>query len=196
MLSSINPLDIAIDHFKTFREWPGGAWLRADLTVQISLPVIAVIGAVASGLTLTSDGVSLLVTSLSVFVGLLFNLLVLATALKVAEPSSLIYDAARQLSREILINVEFAIAVAFAAILLLLPASASIGADWISYELRETIWRVMSAICVGLVASFVLTLSMILRRMHVMLLQHYKESDGRPKEEALPDSFENGGDAS
>lgn len=181
MLSRINPFDIASDHVSTFRHFDDGSWAVGDLVVQFGIPLAVGVTAHIANVTFGMEGVSLLVTSLSVFVGLLFNLLVLATTLRIADRRSVIFSAAKQLSREVLVHTEFAICVAFFAILFLLPAAAQIPVEWMSDETKAVVCRWGSSAVAMLVTLFLLTLLMILRRMHTVLNQHFEESMKEPE---------------
>lgn len=176
MLNRINAFGIATDHANTLRDPDTRRFSIADVVLHLLIPAGAGICVAVLRMELTSDGVSLLVTALSVFVGLLFNLLVLATGLRIAEPTSYIYASSRQLSREILVNIEFAIAIAFLAIVCLLPATLAAPQTVLSEDNRQLLWRAMSGIATADVFSFVITLLMVLKRMHIVLMQHFDRS--------------------
>lgn len=174
-LDKINPFAIVVEHLGTLRDASDDRPRISlfDGVLHIGLPVVAGVVTFFFNARFTSDGVSLLITALSVFVGLLFNLLVLATSLRIADFANARHRAARRLNKEILVNIEFAICVAFLAIVILLPLTVtcaectSVGISRLGYS------SVATALVAAFVSAFILTLLMVLKRMHASVHEHF-----------------------
>ena len=82
MFGSINPLQIWKAHINTFRDYHNQSWLKLDLTFVFGAPLLAAVPATLVGIRFDRTVADIFVTSLSIFAGLLFNLLVLAHTLR------------------------------------------------------------------------------------------------------------------
>lgn len=184
---SLNPFLIGKDHFQTLvderttTDLGTPATSRPDQWFHAVVPLLAAAVTWWMGTTLTTSGAGLLITALSVFVGLLFNVLVLATSLKVANPNTVQHAVSRRLSRMVLTNVEFAICTAFLSIIVLLPLTLSCVTCASRGYGRAVYLQWVTPIVVALLASFVLTLLLVIRRMHAAAVVHFNALEDEEK---------------
>lgn len=165
MLAKINFLQIIRDHLLTLRQYQGDEKLsRGDIFLFFALPGFLAIGFYwGLGLSLDSDLVSILITSLSIFAALLFNLLILVYDIITRRKNSPQQPSKRvmQFLREIYANVSYSILVSVLAVVVLLGGLFKSLPDWVI--------SCINILSYYLVTHFVLTLLMILKRVHVLL---------------------------
>ena len=168
MFDKVNVSRIVIDHVATFRDYSKDRCRPTDFLLFFGIP------AANAGVLIYFYGnirpslIGIVATSLSIFAALLFNLLLL------------VYDAMgksgklngntdglrRRFLREVFSNISFAILVAISAIVSVLAVvivNACSAADY-----------VFSVLVYYLVTLFLLTLLMLLKRVHI-LLRHESE---------------------
>ena len=137
----------------------------ADITLFFGVPVVVAGIFVALDLLLTSTSAGTLITALSIFAGLLFNLLLLAHGmLRNAEGR---YRDEKALIQEIYSNISYAILVSLVSIMILLGTIFP-GPKWAA--------RLGSAIAYALMLNFLLTLFMVLRRVHILLAKEFNRA--------------------
>jgi uncharacterized membrane protein YbhN (UPF0104 family) len=138
-----------------------------DLFVSFGLPLIASSLAAYLGVRLNNNLINVLATSLSIFVALLFNLLLLVYDLlkKENEIGKTSTESAsplrRQVLKEVYANISFSILASILALLILLIASLGLSIPHLLGAL--------SFLVLFLVMVFILTLFMILKRIHNLL---------------------------
>ena len=162
-LDKVNVLRIVVDHIGTLRDYSTKKYRFSDFLLFFGVP-LAIAGAlVYSYGSLQPNLISIVATSLSIFAALLFNLLLLVY--DVTEKSKGYREHSNGLRQrflgEVFCNISFAILVAIGAIvsvLILVLANCSFLAA-----------RVLSFIIFYLVTLFLLTLLMLLKRVHVLL---------------------------
>lgn len=167
MFSKINLFKIISDHIKTFTDATSGKFIISDFLVFIGIPIIVSIIVSIRGLYISNELITLLVTSLSIFAALLFNLLLL------------IYDIVRKgndnktpseikwkLLKEIYSNISFCILLSINAVIFLLAASITTNGSWVD--------QMIDIVITFLVSMFMLALFMILKRVHVLLSNEIK----------------------
>jgi O-antigen/teichoic acid export membrane protein len=167
MLGRINVGRIVKDHLATLRNDVTGERMRSDYFVFFGLPLLVAFFLVfVLNLSLDQGAVGILVTSLSVFAALLFNLLLL------------IYDVVRKIERrrqglkerflsQIYSNISFAILVSIVSIIVLLVAYFDLDGSWFAPAASFFVYY--------LVTLFVLTLFMILKRVHILLKLEFED---------------------
>jgi hypothetical protein len=183
MFSKINVLGIVREHFRTLYNLRKNRISTSDLLLFVGVPIGTAVALVARGYTITTDGVNILLTSLSIFVGLLFNLLVLAHAMRGGErgPKRTPYE--RTLLREINTNLEFSILVSLLAICFLLVTVFAPGLGLTNAGNSHAQTAGAAKVVVGwlagitylLTTNFLLTLLMVLKRMHTLLYVEYED---------------------
>lgn len=142
----------------------------SDKFVFFVLPLlVAILGAF---LIVPSDKniLGVLITSLSIFAGLLFNLLVLV--MQIIEKKKGTTDFIK-LQKETYANIAYAILVALvASAILLIPYFIESEPPPPGQKVEIAIWgRIFWAIVYFLLLNFAVTMAMILRRMHAILLK-------------------------
>lgn len=181
MLSKISIRRLLVDHLDTLvdhrlREDTPGAVAprsRGDVLLFFCFPAAVGILVAVLGVRLADSVISATITAFSIFVGLLFNLLALTyevmrrTAEVNVNNRSRSVDRKKRALREVHANVSFAILVALSIVVLALPEYALSDGSIAS--------RVLTSALVALALNFVLTLLMILKRMHLLMdheIQH------------------------
>ena len=167
MFSKIDVRCIVSDHLATLQDAATGRRMKTDYFVFFGLPiVVAFCLAFVLNLSLNQGAVGILVTSLSIFAALLFNLLLL------------IYDVVRKVERgsqglketflsQIYSNISFAILVSIVSIIVLLVAY---------FDLNGSCFALATSFAVYyLVTLFILTLFMILKRVHILLSREFED---------------------
>jgi hypothetical protein len=171
VFSKINISQILKDHFKTLRNQETNRISGGDIFTFIALPIIvSLIILYVIGFILDKDASSILITSLSVFSALLFNLLLLIyDIVKREERVSNTKDSplTAKLLREIYSNISFSILISVICVSVLLITLLNIKAIWFN--------QIISFFVYYLVIQFLLTIFMVLKRVHVLLSQEIKE---------------------
>jgi hypothetical protein len=170
MFGKIDVRDILRDHFRTMVDYSTGRSSVADISLFLLLPVATAIGLDQAGVLIDGRAVSVLITAVSILGGLLFNVLVLihTVAARFVAPTGQ-RDGNRFLS-EIYSNIAYAILLCLVTLVpLALLAMAS--TPWLL--------RALSVAAVFLLVHLLLTLLMILKRLHALL----RLEIGRPRVE-------------
>lgn len=162
---------IIADHFKTLKNAESKKYRPLDFITFFFIPIA--VGAVTTyyyGLLLNAGIINVLLTSLSVFAALLFNLLLLVFGIvqrndqakkEEEKEESKITKIRFEFLKEIYANISFCILLTVITIAILLVAF--IGID--SERLKKT----LSFVTYSFTAIFLFTLLMILRRVHALL---------------------------
>jgi hypothetical protein len=166
LFDKIDISQIIKDHIDTLRDFANGKTSWWDLLLFFGLPLLAS-SLILFGMGTLIDRASsnILITSLSVFSGLLLNLLMLIYDLMNREeheagaakkPSVL-----ARLLREIFANLSYSILVSVFCVAILLIAYL---------DIRSGVFlRIFSFVVYFLVIQFVLTMFMVLKRVHVLM---------------------------
>lgn len=173
LTQKINCYAILAEHFDTLKSNQTGKTSWHDITLFYVLPVLGAI--LLAYISPISDSLSnVLITSFSVFAALLFNLLLLVLDAIKKEKEAEANQTKRLylLLKETYNNIAYSILISLIAICILL----------IPFVFNETLKKDQNYPIAFLVASliyffsinFVLTMAMILKRMHVMLTQMIK----------------------
>ena len=192
MFDKINVIKIVKDHISTFKDYRTNKYKIGDFILFFGIPLL--IAGIFSyfNISLTHNLISLLITSLSIFAALLFNLLLL------------IYDVVQKTKnesalkirflKEVYSNISFCILIAILAVIILILISCYdelyVRNDNMYYychvllsifnginDINNTlfIYRIFNFIAYYLIILFLLTLFMILKRIHILLYKEYKE---------------------
>lgn len=169
MFSKINLTCIVVDHHATLRHSAKQRASGEDVFLFWVSPFILGLLLTGAKLGVSKDLVNLLVTSFSVFAALLFNLLVLLYSL-VQSPGAKEEKsrAKRLLLQQIYANVSFSILVAIITILCLIIRYVDIPFN-LPYVTGTTTW-----LSTSFSIMFVLTLAMVLKRVHILLGEEFK----------------------
>lgn len=164
MTSKIDLKEVFQDHINTLRDNSTGRLSVWDLTVFYALPTLGGIVSFFLGLSIGDTGIGILISALSILAGLLINVLVLLYTVKEVGPTE--KEAKRQveLIKEVNANLIYAITISILCIIMLclLP------------RLHEFFDRAMTATILAILANFVLTLLMALKRLRVLLGLRFK----------------------
>lgn len=160
MSSKLNISAIVVDHFATLVDSADGSQSYLDILVFYGLPTGIGLAAWVSGLIIQPTTTGVVATSLSVFAGLLLNLLLLLhtilSGMKDESPTSVKAVLVRQLHA----NISYGILVSVLALVMFLVA------DLVSTDGAKG-WQV--AFLVGILAHFVLTLCLVLKRTYLLV---------------------------
>lgn len=165
MLRRIDVRDIVRGHIETLTEYGTSRAHRGDYLLFFGVPLVMMAGLLWTQVLLTRDMANIIITSLSIFAGLLFNLLLLTHGMLRSVPQEKTVE--KTLIREIYSNISFAILV---SILIIITCTA--------FYFSARPWFVLSVTAVShfLVANFALTLLMILRRIHILLSNEFNRA--------------------
>lgn len=164
MSKKLDARDIVADHFGTLVDYRTGESSTLDVLVFFGVPAVGALAMLWCGMRLNQGQTTVLITALSIFAALLFNLLLLThsiiTDAEVGEDTT---RRPRRL-REIYSNISYSILVAVLAVALLL-LNVLFEVVWVSVS--------TSGLVYFLVANFLLTLFLILKRIHLMLREEF-----------------------
>lgn len=163
MFDKINVWMIIADHFKTLKEFRSNKTSAEDVLLFLIIPLLAALALVLLlDVRLDVNAINALITSLSVFSGLLFNLLLLIYDLLIKEnseedPSTL----RRMFLGQIYAHISFSILTAVVSISLLL---------FLFIKVESPVFVIpITTMVISLVINFILTLLMILQRVHILI---------------------------
>jgi hypothetical protein len=177
MFTKFNIKSIIVDHFSSFRHSQTKRMIVGELVVYFSVPLVFSLVLVL-GLKFFVKGTTseVLITSLSIFSALLFNLLLLIYDLAIKKDDLKLTDVKsknrRTLLRETYNTIAFAIFESLITVLILLFT-------YLECPILEPVLKyVLSIISFFLVGFFLLTMLMILKRVHSLMSTDYfpKES--------------------
>ncbi|RME12724.1 MAG: hypothetical protein D6816_00635 [Bacteroidetes bacterium] len=177
MSTKINIAQIIRDHLDTLRTYQGRRLIVQDVLFFYGIPVVLALGLVWMGLSITSFLSTILITSLSIFAALLFNLLLLAYDI-VQRPDKGRQKLKRRFLKEAYANISYCILISLISVLVLLAF------EILSPLLEKTGQAIFSAcfekaiffIVYFLVIHFFLSLLMVLKRIHVMMSREFEHS--------------------
>ncbi len=167
-MEKLNLIRIIRDHIQTLKNYNSGRYSFWDFVVFLLFPLV-----IAGCLTyflcaLNKDLINTLITSLSVFAALLFNLLLLIyDIVKKANPSDSFAELKTRFLREIYANISYSILISMLAIILLLVSSLNVSNHFFQTALTYLVYF--------LLGNFILTLFMILRRVHILLSTEFEK---------------------
>lgn len=183
MASKLNIGRIITDHFRTLRNLENGRPNWGEVAGFFVFPALLAIMLVLVGFSVNDGTVSILVTSLSIFAALLLNLLLLTfDVLRKTDDNNVSNTALtptvtrfttvrRQLLKETYSNISYCIFVSLTCVLVLLGFAV-----W-DLGYYSEFWRIVRAIASGvvyfLVVNFVLSLFMVLKRVHLLMAKEF-----------------------
>lgn len=161
MFGSINPIAIWKAHIDTFRDFHTGRWLVRDLVFVFGGPLLIAIPTTLAGIRFDRTVADIFVTSLSIFAGLLFNLLVLAHSLreKIAKEEHV----RSFLLKSAYANISFSILLAVGTIFLI-----SVYALAITHHVPY-LFAMLTFLTLYASLVFLISLLIILKRFHSLL---------------------------
>jgi hypothetical protein len=161
MLGKINVLKIIGDHLKTLKSLRTGKVLWSEIALFFILPLgVSIYSVYFQCFSFDSGQVNILIASLSILAGFLFNLLAMIFgAMDKLKENANGDDIKLALVREIHINVSFSILLSVICIILLLFYDCKIG-------LLKPFFNMMALF---VIISFFLTLLMVLKRIYIIM---------------------------
>jgi hypothetical protein len=172
MFSKINLSSIIRDHLFTLRDEQTKKYKAGDFILFLIVPLgLGLVILFGFDIRIDTGAINLLVTSLSIFAALLFNLLLLIYDIvnkeeKTDQRSSL----KRRFLGQIFANISFSIFISITAVIFLLIAVADFNNIYIEDALNLIIYY--------LVSLFILTMFMILKRVHILLSNEFEGYKG------------------
>lgn len=191
LFSKINVSVIVSDHFQTLKDFGHSSISIFDIFIFFVLPILLSVLLVLSGFRLTTELVGLLITAFSIFAGLLFNLLILMFDI-IGKVSSLDHlpdelQTKQAFTRKITIlqnvsyNISFEILICLSGVILL----ALTGLPH-----NEVFGTITSLLVFFVVIIFSLTLAMILRRVHGLIVDEIDTQGKAFNKKSLNDKWE------
>ncbi|MEZ4713139.1 MAG: hypothetical protein R3A44_38475 [Caldilineaceae bacterium] len=169
MLTKLNIWSIISDHFQTLKKYKGKGYSKSDILAFYGLPIL-VASLLIFWFSVSDEVANALITSLSVFAGLLLNLLLLVfDTLRKEEAKE---DKVRQqVLKETYSNISYAILISLLCIILLVGFAiwdGGFSGTWVTVLKIVASWIVYF-----LTINFLLTLLMILKRVHILMSLEY-----------------------
>ncbi|MEO3682295.1 hypothetical protein ABHN84_08290 [Shewanella vesiculosa] len=181
MSSKINIIGIVSGHLSTLKNTTTKKISFVDLFTFYIIPTIAAAIALYFGFTQSNDLSSLLVNFGAIFTALLLSVLVLVydQGTKISEKiekngSSLVLSLKEQLLNELYFNICYSIVISISLVFLCLIEkiihdwSYDISCQFFTFSFTPDKW-IISPIIIFLTVNLMLTILMIVKRMHVLL---------------------------
>ena len=162
MIEKINVWRIVRDHISTLKDYGTDKYSPGDLVLFFGVPFLAGVGGALLGSGLRDSVGTLLVTGLSVFGALLFNLLLLLYDIVIRpRPSQETGGLTRLFLEHLYSNISFSLLICVLTLVAVLLSFLTIWGCWAQ--------RVFGFLTCYLTTLFFLTLLMVLKRIHVLL---------------------------
>lgn len=165
MSNKINVLKIITEHISTLKDYGTGRYDVCDLILFFFIPFLIAAILPFFKLLITKEVANVLITSFSIFVGLLFNLLLLIYDVS-GKPGliKLSSNPKFNLLRQTYINTSFCILISIFTLILLLVFFIPINIIML---------KILSFLVYYLLGVFVLTLFMVLKRVYTLLSNEF-----------------------
>ncbi|MCR9238194.1 MAG: hypothetical protein NXI17_16110 [Alphaproteobacteria bacterium] len=157
MTAKINVLVIITEHFSTFKDESTQKYSKVDFCVMLVLPATLSIIVSLSGYHIRDDYIGALISAFAIFSGLLFNVLVLIYSITGSDGEK--DDMLVRLVRQTFANISFAIMSCLLAVVLLT----------VLFFIDGSIQLMIEPIIYFVGMNFMLTMLMVLKRMHVLM---------------------------
>jgi hypothetical protein len=171
MIGKIDVRQIVADHFATLVDENTKQRSGLDFNLFVTVPILVASALLFFDLILGKSISNVLITALAVFAGLLFNLLLLIfdIANKPRPEGERLNALKLRFLKEIYSNIAYAILIALLTIVILLI-------HFLFLSLNNRAGQVFAAFTVYILSvNFVLTLFMVLKRIHILLATEFKE---------------------
>jgi hypothetical protein len=167
-MNKINLIRIVVSHFETLRDYSTGKRSWVDVIFFFGLPLLAALTGWYYGWGLYVDALNALLAAFAIFAGLLLNLLILIYTFSTGSvyPNALARTKTRFV-RELHDNIAFSVLVS-----ILIVIAALVGVAHLKMQDPQNpvhTGPLLTFIVIYLTANFVLTLLMILKRIHILL---------------------------
>lgn len=167
MISKINISEIFVDHFATLKNESTGKISASDIAVFLISPLLLAGASYYLVWSFSETATNLVITGMSIFAGLMINVLVLiyTVALNTQSKNSTEAESAieRRFLRQIFANISFSICISVFIVVL----------AGVAFFVSATSKQILTAITIFLLGNFLLTLFMILKRLHILLTRRF-----------------------
>jgi hypothetical protein len=167
MSSKINISQIVMDHVATLKNERTGKFSSLDLGIFLVLPIGLAAAYYGCGWKFSESATGLVITGMSIFAGLMINVLVLiytvALNTRTADETAEEAIIERRFLREIFANISFSITTSVFIVII-------VGFTFFAGDKTQ---RVLSSLAVFLLCNFLLTLLMTLKRLHILLTKRF-----------------------
>jgi hypothetical protein len=157
--SKIDLRAIVGDHVSTFKDEGTKKYSLLDFGVMIGLPAAFAIGAAAACFHIPDSHVGTLISAFAIFGGLLFNVLVLIYSFSASDPDAVDADVRARLVQQSFANISFAVMSSLLAVMLLV----------LLLFVNGIVQSIIEALIYFIGLNFLLTMLMVLKRMHILL---------------------------
>lgn len=165
MFSKIDIRSIVVDHYRTLVSFKTGQHLFSDYFLFVGTPIIFSVIFYSYCLKIDSSSASVITTAVTILAGLLFNLLVLIHTVSNKNVSYTTKKDTYAIFIEVYSNISYSI---FVSLISLVPLI------FLSIVTNNFFARIASSIVIFLITHLLLTLLMILKRIHFMLRLEFK----------------------
>lgn len=167
-MDKIDIRNIISNHISTIKNTNTGKPDFGDFFTFIVLPIMISLSLSLLKIEFKSETTSIIITTLAIFVGLMFNIIVLIFDIVKRDASQNIKNI---ILKELLSNIAFAIILALSTIIVII----------FTYSSQLYIKIVSTSLSFFLVSLFILTLLMILKRMYNVFKNEIDEIEGKIK---------------
>lgn len=181
MLDKINIYQIIKDHIGTLKNYESKKYSIEDFIIFFLFPFIISATLIYIQSKLTEGFKNILIVSLSIFAALLFNLLILIyDIIKRGQPNNKEekHNETQKLKivflKQIYTNISFCIFISILTIILLVFSSINITISHIFSLSIIEIGKVLAFFIYAFTLLFILTLFMVLKRVHVLLSKEFQ----------------------
>lgn len=161
MTSKIDVRAIINDHLSTFKDEATGKYSVTDFAVMVGFPIAISTAAAIACFHIPDNHVGTLISAFAIFGGLLFNVLVLIYSFSAGDPEDTVRE---KLVHQSFSNISFAVMASLFAVMLLVVLLFVSGVAQ----------SVVEALIFFTGINFLLTMLMVLKRMHVLLRGKFK----------------------
>lgn len=162
LLNKINLNKIVISHFNTLKNYNTKKFELDDLITFILLPILIATILLISKVELRDSSLNIVITILSVLVGLLFNVIVIVFDIIKRNNSNKIKN---RILNELMTNISYSILISLSAIILTLCLNIPF----------KFVHLVLNWLVFFLIAHFFITILMILKRMYALFINEINE---------------------
>jgi hypothetical protein len=164
-MNKVNVFPLTRNHIDTLRNYDSNRRSVGDYLLFFVLPLIAGAILVWLGFGFRGDAVNGFLTTFSILVGLLLNLLVLVLTVALAQaPFTADAKMRKTLLQEIFVNICFAVLVSVVVVV-----TALVALSYMRSEPGATTGKIATFILTSCTANFMLTMLMIIKRMYLAM---------------------------
>lgn len=168
MISKINVADVIFRHLSTLRNERTKKIDRLDIVLFYAVPAIGSVVFFCLKVSIKYDAIAIFVTSFSIFTGFLINILIFMHGMTNSSTQTPKDKDKAWLFESAFYNISYAILVSIMTIILLILMAFM--------EHASTVYEISSFIFIFLLANFLLTLVMILKRVHVIFVLNRQQA--------------------